>query len=980
MSKRVVDDTFESPTSKEAKAVSEAIDNALQHLFETVDVSSKTQRRLLEQKITCLTALLSKERELAKSALPNINKGTQKILHKFCLWYHGFHMDNGITSDWTEHFTEDSLDQFANDRFHAAMKSASSTGILEENLERVLNEVDIPERIWVQLATLEIKSLGDLFARKDDLEMFALPLIKKTTHQTLLKICLWHEDQLRKKGTDVNWEEEFSDDVFARFEQEPSVERDYRAALDRINEGKQDGGISNVSTETIEYAATITTRYLSKKLVEQCKQKFNPFDVALKCHEALMHPIGQPSGNIHVVAGKTQSGKSTVKAVCVAVHRQLKCYLIIITKGVPERDDLKRKLNDLLSGCRETMEAGLLVIADTGSQIAKGIKAVKEYRKDLPHGRFGVIVDECDAMYRTADREQVMEKQFAGLMNLQPSFRMEISATPYSAMLALEEEEEQKNLEFMEISTNTDYSGISEMKHLENKNGKQLFLNVRDLKATEGERCVKGSNAGLERKTPVLLTEEQELNKACNQCQNTKSRGCPSHTDVADTRFTSRRKSYLPYTTAPMMEMFNQFLPPADDQNKLVLVSSCDSVEKVDRDTNSDDSHSDDGAVSDVASDSDANICSNESKVNGSTKEFTGDSCNKCEDKNTKDVQGNLSSDGVDRVPTKTGLLALVATNPRVYADGNVIQQAAGVQDHFRAEGRDFIALAITGRGIYFRLPGYSKGRFIRRKLKTVSDVIEQLDMKIGLDVPMIIFGYSRMCRCVSFRSSSRVPTHIILSRGPGYSLEDYIQAIGRATFNGLSTLKKNGHDNVTILTSEKDFQAAQRYYKFLGEISSRIKPGVSPLEAIRSAEEKLPDEANFFRTTNRKIGRRKDLKLRDLGQEMFEEPSCMAGSENTRELYWEDKVAQRVFYTFLRMAVGENDFGATTDTILEEYTENFANEEDIISKSALKAVLAKMEKEVTFEKQKGDYEERELMWKAKSLTVLRGMLNEGVI
>ena len=70
------------------------------------------------------------------------------------------------------------------------------------------------------------------------------------------------------------------------------------------------------------------------------------------------------------------------------------------------------------------MDAGLLVIADNGSQIGKAIKAILELRSELPESRFGIIVDESDAMYRTVDGTQVTEKRFTELMDLNPSFRM----------------------------------------------------------------------------------------------------------------------------------------------------------------------------------------------------------------------------------------------------------------------------------------------------------------------------------------------------------------------------------------------------------------------------------------------------------------------------------------------------------------------------------------------------------------------------
>jgi hypothetical protein len=375
------------PVAKEAKL--KEVDADLEHVYKAIDTSTKSQSLFAEQNITDIHTLLAKESELRQGALPAINKSTQKQLHSFCLWYRSI---SASDIDWKAHFDEDTLSRFDNNRFLAALETASSSDvILEKDLEFVCDELDLPNGTRQQMAGLGITSMKALLARKTDLELFALADIKKTTQKLLLKICLWHEDFYTKNEYSTSWETYFNDETFALFEQEPSDEREYRMVQKRITEGRC---ISNVSDAAIYYGAGITNKYLSKHLVEQCRNKFNPFDIAVKCLKALMHPTRQKQETIYMVSGKTQSGKSTIKAVCAAVHRQLGCHLIIITKGVSERNDLKVKLNMLMGGCRETMDAGLLVIADTGGQIEKATKSVLAIRKDLPRARFGVIVGE----------------------------------------------------------------------------------------------------------------------------------------------------------------------------------------------------------------------------------------------------------------------------------------------------------------------------------------------------------------------------------------------------------------------------------------------------------------------------------------------------------------------------------------------------------------------------------------------------------
>jgi hypothetical protein len=63
-----------------------------------------------------------------------------------------------------------------------------------------------------------------------------------------------------------------------------------------------------------------------------------------------------------------------------------------------------------------------------------------------------------------------------------------------------------------------------------------------------------------------------------------------------------------------------------------------------------------------------------------------------------------------------------------------------------------------------------------------------------GLHVPIFVFEFFKMTRGVSCRSDKPVPTHIVAALGSGYSIENMLQALGRATFNGKSTLEKNVH------------------------------------------------------------------------------------------------------------------------------------------------------------------------------------------
>ena len=47
--------------------------------------------------------------------------------------------------------------------------------------------------------------------------------------------------------------------------------------------------------------------------------------------------------------------------------------------------------------------------------------AIKNYRAQIPGGKFVLIVDEADAMFRTRDRHQVFERALQQLLDLNPS-------------------------------------------------------------------------------------------------------------------------------------------------------------------------------------------------------------------------------------------------------------------------------------------------------------------------------------------------------------------------------------------------------------------------------------------------------------------------------------------------------------------------------------------------------------------------------
>lgn len=224
-------------------------------------------------------------------------------------------------------------------------------------------------------------------------------------------------------------------------------------------------------------AATMRSPNLREKIGSFAYESF--LDKALRLfHDA----VGQKDhkGKTFVVAGRTQSGKSAFKGVVQSLGGVLGLPGIILTKGVDESIDLNEKLTDLANGTLVRKEhvvagecqcdgsvsmcfgettshythfsffvasnrkdrmtpreknakierafagkgethGGMLVIADTKAQVQKAKRALELYREKNPGGKYILVVDEADAMFRTEDRRQVFEQELEELRATNPT-------------------------------------------------------------------------------------------------------------------------------------------------------------------------------------------------------------------------------------------------------------------------------------------------------------------------------------------------------------------------------------------------------------------------------------------------------------------------------------------------------------------------------------------------------------------------------
>ena len=142
-------------------------------------------------------------------------------------------------------------------------------------------------------------------------------------------------------------------------------------------------------------------------------------------------------------------------------HLTTKSYLIFLfpEKASSSADGSSRTLkNERISNAFNGDHGGTLVIADTKPQVLNkackgemtvlihsfisGVRilnnafqrissAIEEFRKTNEGGKFVLIVNEADDMFRTSDRHQVFEKAFHELLRMNPSMASKIFSVSF---------------------------------------------------------------------------------------------------------------------------------------------------------------------------------------------------------------------------------------------------------------------------------------------------------------------------------------------------------------------------------------------------------------------------------------------------------------------------------------------------------------------------------------------------------------------
>jgi hypothetical protein len=244
--------------------------------------------------------------------------------------------------------------------------------------------------------------------------------------------------------------------------------------------------------------------------------------------------------------------------------------------------------------------------------------------------------------------------------------------------------------------------------------------------------------------------------------------------------------------------------------------------------------------------------------------------------------------------------LLLDVSSPSVYAgEANIFQKADRMQrmssnwclhdgeSEEEIRHHTFVGVVIWGAGVAIK---YNIGRpWIEYKGKeklSVAEVLAKIDRTVRMRRPVIVVGYSQMIRGDSFRTSQRVPSHMLNALGNAMSIEKLVQSVGRSTGEQKGRLQKNGFDHVTLLMRHNDFDTVQSIPYFQQELRRKLECSTSLDAALGAAYSWRSD---FTFGTNRLSGQKK-LGLAEEVSKLSFEPAP-AGAKPGVE--WRDSLEQ---------------------------------------------------------------------------------------
>lgn len=355
--------------------------------------------------------------------------------------------------------------------------------------------------------------------------------------------------------------------------------------------------------------------------------------------------------------------------------------------------------------------------------------------------------------------------------------------------------------------------------------------------------------------------------------------------------------------------------------------------------------------------------------------------------------------------------LVIINVNNRVHAPGNINQQAKLIQEIIKGKGRDIIAITIA-------LANMSKERAadtiaLANEPKRAADIQvfhpngERIDIekgtdicavldeinssdKWGLEIPVIICGYSQLTRSRSVWSHRRVPTHQVIARGQGPDNGQYCQAFARIFGQSKHILKENGFDWIEALVEQPDWEMFQSHESFINELFDGMEGSDDPFHVIWN-QTLFSSGSDILRSTNRRLSPNK------LHKSIYQQTvSCESGREllgsekAIKEKYSNDCQFQRLLRTLLRVNQKKDGAWFDADDIQEAYNRMWTkypinlnkNKKGVDGVKSLLPILAnsgKLDKET--QKEEGGNNERpktKPIYRVKDATIFRMLLNPG--
>jgi hypothetical protein len=200
-----------------------------------------------------------------------------------------------------------------------------------------------------------------------------------------------------------------------------------------------------------------------------------------------------------MVYGRTQTGKTSVKALLTVICQCWKVPVVIVTTQCAEARELSTKLRQWLGNGEHNVycaahcttktdqtalirqsiaDHGVLVLASTSStQRAETSKILRQYQNKAPWPgarTFALVLDESDALCRSD--KGALAKQVVQIQKLKPCISVCMTATPFPSWLLAMDNNERVFANFCLPPCRDQYVSLEEMVPFQNEKKEPVFL------------------------------------------------------------------------------------------------------------------------------------------------------------------------------------------------------------------------------------------------------------------------------------------------------------------------------------------------------------------------------------------------------------------------------------------------------------------------------------------------------------------------